>query len=134
MYGGHDLEKWLEKFLIKGIILECRQARQTDTGTANRSAGNPNYAPIPKPSMSATTDHRDGKGTTYGGQGQPMDLSHQRACEGNLCYRCHQPGHIAHNGKNHPSSIRRIACQAIHLMLDGLTPDEKKEVVEVLGF
>jgi hypothetical protein len=79
------------------------------------------------PSSSAT-DRVDGGGTTYGGRGQPMDLdrSRQRARDGNLWYRCHQPGHLACDCKNH--------TQAICLMLEGLGSDEKEEVVKNLGF
>ncbi|KAG1899336.1 uncharacterized protein F5891DRAFT_1189772 [Suillus fuscotomentosus] len=100
---------------------------------ANRKTPNPTYYPSYKPSTSqsnptspTSTDRADGSGVTYGGHGQPMDLSRQHAHEGNLCYRCGQAGHIAWNCKNHVQAI----CQ----MLNGLDEEEKKGVVESLGF
>ncbi|KAG0695876.1 hypothetical protein DFH29DRAFT_1028967 [Suillus ampliporus] len=132
MYGCRDLEKWTQRILVKGRILERRHSRQN--AGANRKPSNPNYHPPPtrvstshvNPPSSSLGDRSDSSGITYGGRGQPMDLSRQRARENNLCYHCGQAGHIARNYKNH--------VQAIRQMLKELDPDEKKGVVESLGF
>ncbi|KAG1774229.1 hypothetical protein EV702DRAFT_1241383 [Suillus placidus] len=102
-------EFWLKAGFLNGVMLDKMP-----------SASQPN------PTSSASADQTDGSGVIYGGHGQPMDLSRQRARENNLCYRCGQAGHIARNCKNH--------VQAIRQMLDGLNDEEKKGVVKSLGF
>ena len=72
-------------------------------------------------------------GTTFGGQGQPMDLS-QAKSQG-LCFTCHQKGHIS---RNCHWKRRTMVCQMLGEMPEAertellQAKEEKKE--DVQGF
>ena len=73
---------------------------------------------IPTPSTSVKTS----TGTTFGGQGQPMDLS-QAKSQG-LCFTCHQKGHISRNcPQKRKAMVRR--------MLGEMSDAERAELVQV---
>ena len=61
-------------------------------------------------------------GTTFGGQGQPMDLS-QAKSQG-LCFTCHQKGHIS---RNCPQKRRTMVRQ----MLGEMSDAERAELLQV---
>ena len=62
---------------------------------------------IPKQS-NPTLEKRDGTGVTFGGRGQPMDLSIDRARRNGLCYLCGLKGHLARNCPQRKTQIRSI--------------------------
>lgn len=66
----------------------------------------PQFRPPPGPPP--VTDKRDQTGVTFGGQGQPMEITMDRARRNNLCYLCNRPGHIARNCPSRTLKIREI--------------------------
>lgn len=66
----------------------------------------PQFRPPPGPPPA--TDRRDPTGITFGGQGQPMEITMDRARRNNLCYLCNRPGHIARNCPSRTIKIREI--------------------------
>ena len=88
------------------------------------------FSTTPVASASAT---KTSTGTTFGGQGQPMDLS-QAKSQG-PCFTCHQKGHISHNC---PQKCRTMVRQMLGEMSDAervellQVKEEKKE--EMQGF
>ena len=77
------------------------------------------FSTTPVASASAT---KTSTGTTFGGQGQPMDLS-QAKSQG-LCFTCHQKGHIS---RNCPQKRRTMVRQ----MLGEMTETERAELLQV---
>ena len=74
------------------------------------------FIPVPSTSVKTST------GTTFGGQGQPMDLS-QAKSQG-LCFTCHQKGHIS---RNCPQKRKAMVRQ----MLGEMSDAERAELVQV---
>ena len=72
------------------------------------------FIPVPSALVKTST------GTTFGRQGQPMDLS-QAKSQG-LCFTCHQKGHISHNC---PQRCKAMVCQ----VLGGVSDAERAEFV-----
>ena len=77
------------------------------------------FSTTPVTSASAT---KTSIGTTFGGQGQPMDLS-QAKSQG-LCFTCHQKGHIS---RNCPQKRRTMVRQ----MLGEMSETERAELLQV---
>ena len=77
------------------------------------------FSTTPVASASAT---KTSTGTTFGGQGQPMDLS-QAKSQG-LCFTCHQKGHIS---RNCPQKHRTMVRQ----MLGEMSEAERAELLQV---
>ena len=75
------------------------------------------FTSAPAPSTTKTST-----GTTFGGQGQPMDLS-QAKSQG-LCFTCHQKGHIS---RNCPQKRRTMVRQ----MLGEMSEAECAELLQV---
>ena len=73
---------------------------------------------VPTPATSVKT----GTSTTFGGQGQPMDLSQARS-QG-LCFTCHQKGHISCNC---PQKCKAMVRQ----MLGEMSEAEHAELLQV---
>ena len=84
---------------------------------------------VPNPSTSVKTS----TGTTFGGQGQPMDLS-QAKSQG-LCFTCHQKGHIS---RNCPQKRRTMVRQMLGEMSEAerveLLQDKQEKKEDVQGF
>ena len=74
------------------------------------------FIPVTSTSVKTST------GTTFGGQGQPMDLS-QAKSQG-LCFTCHQKGHIS---RNCPQKRKAMVRQILGEMSDA----ERAELVQV---
>ena len=78
--------------------------------------------PFASASASSTPVTKTSTGTTFGGQGQPMDLS-QAKSQG-LCFTCHQKGHIS---RNCPQKRRTMVRQ----MLGEMSDAERAELLQV---
>ena len=74
------------------------------------------FIPVPSALVKTST------GTTFGRQGQPMDLS-QAKSQG-LCFTCHQKGHIS---RNCPQKRKAMVRQILGEMSDA----ERAELVQV---
>ncbi|SJL05189.1 uncharacterized protein ARMOST_08557 [Armillaria ostoyae] len=81
------------------IPLQKTHATTTATSTNQRaggatssSSGNPTSSTSP-PRDATTGKWHAVKTKTYGGPGEPMDISQMRAK--GLCFRCHQHGHLS---------------------------------------
>ena len=64
--------------------------------------------PAPAPAQHPQTDKRDSSGVTFGGRGQPMDVSMDRARREGLCYYCGAPDHIKRNCPKRKAQIRMV--------------------------
>ena len=88
------------------------------------------FSTTPVASASAT---KTSTGTTFGGQGQPMDLS-QAKSQG-LCFTCHQKGHIS---RNCPQKRRTMVRQMLGEMSDAehaeFAPAKEEKKEDVQGF
>lgn len=94
-------------------LREVMQARQQPIRRPIPAPVRPQAAPAPQsfrppPGPPPASDRRDATGVTFGGQGQPMEITMDRARRSNLCYLCNRPGHIAKNCPSRTLKIREI--------------------------
>lgn len=76
-------------------------ARRADTPPPNRRA--------PPPPPPPRNDRRDATGTTFGGIGQPMDVSIDRARRNGQCFGCGKTGHLVANCPDKKTVIRVLS-------------------------
>jgi hypothetical protein len=93
----------------------------------NTAAGN--TAGQGHPTSTRTADTPAAGGRTFPGRGEPMDLDRQRGRIGSgKCFNCGAEGHVV---RNCPKP--RGSWQTMKTMFEGLSPEQKKEVVESFG-
>ncbi|SJL02936.1 uncharacterized protein ARMOST_06277 [Armillaria ostoyae] len=86
----------------RGTNDNCQKQQQHPTATSHHKTGGATSSPSGKPTSSTAPSggQRDAggrwlsrPGTTFGGQGTPMDIGQMRAK--GLCFRCHKQGHLS---------------------------------------
>ena len=85
-------------------------------------ARRPPPPPPPQRPLNNRGDVRDGTGIRFGGRGEPMDLSYQRAKAQNLCFTCGKPGHIAARCPSKKEVIRMV--------IRGMSKEERRDWAE----
>ncbi|KAL5485546.1 hypothetical protein ACEPAI_8189 [Sanghuangporus weigelae] len=81
------------------------------------------YVPNPQPFHQA--DCRDATKVTYGGMGQPMDVTMNQACARHAYYKCGQTGHFIRDCPRGREAIRSIIA--------AFKPEDRLALLEELG-
>ena len=67
---------------------------------------------------------KTGTGTTYGGQGQRMEVDLTKARTEGRCFKCGEKGHMSRFCPNKKIQVR--------VMFEGMSKEEKREIYDVL--
>ena len=103
-----DYEDW-KRVIVQLDKLDRRWKERKGFHASFQPATRPTPRPAaPTPAPSHQVDRRDATGVTYGGKGQPMDVSMDRARREGLCYYCGAPDHIKRNCPKRKAQIRMV--------------------------
>ena len=78
--------------------------------------------PPPNRTINPRGDVKDNTGVRFGGRGEPMDLSYQRAKRQNLCFSCGKAGHIAAKCPERKELVR--------MMIRRMSKEERRDWAE----
>ncbi|KAF8834030.1 hypothetical protein BDN67DRAFT_985623 [Paxillus ammoniavirescens] len=142
LHKSRDFDAYVKALKDVGKALESRNGGRVPTIAAYSSSSSsaqppiPRYTParqqtaVPLTAPTVATDHKDATGVTYGGQGQPMDLSQSKTSKNDCCYNCCGTGHYS---RDCPEP-RVPQAQWVRNMYEDLNEEEKLEVTAKKDF
>jgi hypothetical protein len=137
LHKSRDFDAYVKALKEVGKALESRNGGRVPAVAAYSSTSStqppiPRYTPtrqqtaVPLTAPTAAADRKDSTGVTYGGQGQPMDLSRSKASKSDRCYNCRGTGHYS---RDCPEP-RVPRAQWVRNVYEDLNEEEKLEVTK----